>query len=215
MPKLLSNILKNTNSSGLSVSLGGTGVSGILSVTNGGTGANTLTGLVKANGVNAFTSASAGTDYLAPPSGTALLKANNSGSLVNASAGTDYVSPGVATVFTKPQTPSTSSETAPTTNAITWDLTTNQILRINLNANITTFNLTGTLISLVGNQYEVIVRYNGGSTVSWNASMKWTAATAPTLTGTSGKIDVFTFVVTSTDGTNFYLVNTGIKLNVG
>ena len=135
--------------------------------------------------------------------------------LTNATAGTDYVSPSIATVFTKPQTPSTSAETAPTTNAITWDLTTNQILRINLNANITTFNLTGTLSSLVGNQYEVIVRYNGGSTVSWNANMKWTAATAPTLTGTSGKIDVFTFVVTSTDGTNFYLVNTGIKLNVG
>jgi hypothetical protein len=94
-------------------------------------------------------------------------------------------------------------------------LTTNQIFRINLNANITTFNLTGTLSSLVGNQYEAIVRYNGGSTISWNANMKWTAATAPTLTGTSGKIDVFTFVVASTDGTNYYLVNTGIKLNVG
>lgn len=135
--------------------------------------------------------------------------------ITNAVAGTDYVAPGTATVFTKPQTPSTSVETAPSANAITWDLTTNQILRINLNANITTFNLTGTLSSLVGNQYEVIVRYNGGTTVSWNANMKWTAATAPTLTGTSGKIDVFTFVVTSTDGTNFYLVNTGIKLNVG
>jgi hypothetical protein len=219
-----------------------TGLTTALTVAQGGTGANTLTGLVKANGVNAFTSASAGTDYLAPPSGTALLKANNSGSLVNASAGTDYlappsgtallkannsgslvnasagtdyVSPGVATVFTKPQTPSTSSETAPSTNVVTWDLTSNQIFRINLNANITTFNLTGTLSSLVGNQYEVIIRYNGGSTVSWNTNMKWTAATAPTLTGTSGKIDVLTFVVASTDGTNYYLVNTGIKLNVG
>jgi|694.fasta_scaffold00052_21 hypothetical protein len=135
--------------------------------------------------------------------------------LTNATAGTDYVAPGTATTFTKPQTPSTSAETAPSTNAVTWDLTTNQIFRINLNANITTFNLTGTLSNLVGNQYEAIVRYNGGSTISWNANMKWTAATAPTLTGTSGKIDVFTFVVASTDGTNFYLVNTGIKLNVG
>ena len=53
MPKLLSNILKNTNSSGLSVSLGGTGVM-------------TLTGLVKANGTNAFVAATAGTDYLIP-----------------------------------------------------------------------------------------------------------------------------------------------------
>lgn len=174
----------------------------------------TLSTITKGTG-NTITNAIAGTDYLVPPTGTSLLKANSGGALAAATAGTDYVAPGTATVFTKPQTPSTSAETAPTTNAITWDLTTNQILRINLNANITTFNLTGTLSSLVGNQYEVIVRYNGGTTVSWNANMKWTAATAPTLTGTSGKIDVFTFVVTSTDGTNFYLVNTGIKLNVG
>ena len=129
--------------------------------------------------------------------------------------GTDYASPNTANVFTKPQTPSTSAETAPTTNAITWDLTSSQILRINLNANITTFNLTGTLINLVGNQYEVIIRYNGGSTVTWNSNFKWTAATAPALTGTGGKIDVLTFVVASTDGVNYYLINTGIKLNVG
>ena len=135
--------------------------------------------------------------------------------LTNATAGTDYVSPSIATVFTKPQTPSTSAETAPSANVITWDLTTNQIFRINLTANISTFNLTGALSSLVGNQYEVIVRYNGGSTIAWNTNMKWTASTAPTLTAITSKIDVFTFVVTSTDGTNFYLVNTGIKLNVG
>lgn len=135
--------------------------------------------------------------------------------LTNATAGTDYVAPGTATVFTKPQTPSTSAETAPSANVITWDLTTNQIFRINLSANISTFNLTGSLSSLVGNQYEVIVRYNGGSTIAWNTNMKWTASTAPTLTAITSKIDVFTFVVTSTDGTNFYLVNTGIKLNVG
>lgn len=54
-----------------------------------------LTGLVKAtSGVAA--AATAGTDYLAPPSGTALLKANSGGALANATAGTDYVAPGGA-----------------------------------------------------------------------------------------------------------------------
>lgn len=116
--------------------------------------------------------------------------------------------------WTKPQRPSLSSETAPSSNTVTWDLTTDQILRINLNANITTFNLTGTLSSLAGNQYQVIVRYNGGSTITWNANIKWPAGTAPTLTGTSGKVDTFTFVVSSTDGTNFYLLNTGKTQNL-
>ena len=37
-----------------------------LAVGSGGTGATTLTGLVKGNGTSAFTAASAGTDYQAP-----------------------------------------------------------------------------------------------------------------------------------------------------
>jgi hypothetical protein len=51
-----------------------------------------VTGVLKGNGT-AISAAVAGTDYLAPPSGTALLKANSSGALANAVAGTDYVSP--------------------------------------------------------------------------------------------------------------------------
>jgi hypothetical protein len=73
-----------------------TQVSGTLPVDNGGTGATTLTGVLKGNGTSAFTAATAGTDYLAPPSGTALLKANSGGALANATAGTDYVAPGGA-----------------------------------------------------------------------------------------------------------------------
>lgn len=54
-----------------------------------------LTGLLKGNGT-AMSAAVAGTDYLAPPAGTALLKANSGGALANAVAGTDYVAPGGA-----------------------------------------------------------------------------------------------------------------------
>lgn len=73
-------------------------VTGTLPVGNGGTGVATLTGLVKGNGTANFAAATAGTDYLAPPTGTALLKANSGGALANATAGTDYVVAGTATV---------------------------------------------------------------------------------------------------------------------
>ena len=43
-----------------------TGVTGTLAVANGGTGATTLTGLIKGNGSGAMTAAVAGTDYLTP-----------------------------------------------------------------------------------------------------------------------------------------------------
>lgn len=63
----------------------------------------TTTGLLKASS-GVIAAATAGTDYLAPPSGTAILKANSGGALANASAGTDYVAPGTATTFTADQT---------------------------------------------------------------------------------------------------------------
>ena len=52
----------------------------------------TLTGLVKGTGT-AFGAATANTDYLTPPSGTAILKAGSGGALANAAAGTDYQAP--------------------------------------------------------------------------------------------------------------------------
>ena len=270
LPSSTSTILTTTNLKTVGgATLLGSGDVGTIGVAYGGTGATTLTGILKGNGTSAFTAATAGTDYLAPPSGTALLKANSGGALANATAGTDYlappsgtsllkansggalanatagtdylappsgtsllkansggalanatagsdyVAPGTATNFTAPQRPSISSETTPSSNTVTWDLTANTIFRINLNANITTFNLTGTLSSYAGYQYQVAVRYNGGTTISWPATVKWTAGTAPTLTGTSGKIDVFNFVVLSNDGgTTFYLYCSGYSQNL-
>lgn len=61
-----------------------------------------ITGVLKGDGT-AISAATAGTDYLIPPSGTSLLKANSGGALANATAGTDYVAPGTATTFTAAQ----------------------------------------------------------------------------------------------------------------
>jgi len=72
-----------------------------VTVPYGGTGVATLTGIVKGNGASAFSAATAGTDYLAPPSGTAILKANSGGALANATAGTDYLAPPSGTAILK------------------------------------------------------------------------------------------------------------------
>lgn len=59
-----------------------------------------ITGVLKGNGT-AISAATAGTDYLAPPSGTAILKANSGGALANATAGTDYLAPPSGTAILK------------------------------------------------------------------------------------------------------------------
>jgi len=51
-----------------------------------------ITGVLKGDGT-AISAATANTDYLTPPSGTALLKAGSGGALANAAAGTDYQAP--------------------------------------------------------------------------------------------------------------------------
>ena len=50
----------------LSATLSGGSITGTVAVANGGTGATTLTGLVKGSGTSALTAAVSGTDYLAP-----------------------------------------------------------------------------------------------------------------------------------------------------
>lgn len=74
-----------------------------------------VTGVLKGNGT-AISAATAGTDYLAPPSGTSILKANSGGALANAVAGTDYVAPGGA--LGTPSSGTLSSCTVDGTNAV-------------------------------------------------------------------------------------------------
>ena len=66
-----------------------TGVTGTLPVANGGTGATTLTGIVKGNGTGAMTAAVANTDYQSVISASGLLKGAGAGSISAAVAGTD------------------------------------------------------------------------------------------------------------------------------
>jgi hypothetical protein len=65
-----------------------TAVSGQLSVSNGGTGVSSITGIVKGNGTSAFTAATPGTDYAPATSGSAILYGNGAGGFSSVTIGT-------------------------------------------------------------------------------------------------------------------------------
>ena len=169
-----------------------TGLSGTLTVSNGGTGATTLTGIVKGSGTSAFTAATAGTDYLAPPSGTALLKANSGGALANATAGTDYVAPGAATTFTAQQTFNGSSSVLAATLA-------NAAETITISATAA----TGTINYDVTTQS--VVYYTSNASANWTMNFRASSGTSLNTAMSTGQS--VTVVFMATNGATAYYNN--------
>ena len=77
-------------------------------------------------------------------------------------------------------------------STITWNAATQEVCKVTLAGNRTmaapTNSTTGQFISIL-----VIQDGTGGRTISWNAVFEFTADTAPTLTATASKGDVFVF----------------------
>jgi hypothetical protein len=168
-----------------------------------------ITGVIKGNGT-ALSAATAGTDYLAPPSGTALLKANSGGALANAVAGTDYVTPtGTETLTNKTLTnPTVTNYTetpfsANSSTAITLALTNGTVQIITLTGNATITMPT----AVSGKSFIMFLKQDatGSRTVTWS-TVKWAGGTAPTITSTASRQDILSFF---SDGTNWFGVVVG------
>jgi len=122
------------------------------------------TSILKANSGGALANATAGTDYLAPPAGTSLLKANSGGALANATAGTDYVAPNVATTFTAAQTFTGSSSN------IAISLT-NATEPATVSATAATGNITYDLAN------QSVLYYTTNASANWNVLFRYSSGT--------------------------------------
>lgn len=149
-----------------------------ITVPYGGTGVATLTGIVKGNGQSAFSAAVAGTDYVTP---------SGSETLTNKTLTNPTVTNYVETPFT-----------ANSGTAITLALTNGTVQIITLTGNATITMPTATS----GKSFLLMLKQDGtGSrTVTWS-TVKWPAGTAPTITSTASRQDMFSFFA---DGTNWY-----------
>jgi len=180
---------------------------GVASVSVGGTGATTLTGVLKGNGTSAFTAATAGTDYVAPGTATTFTATQTFN-------GTSSV---LAEVLVNVAETTTVSATA-ATGTIAFNVTTQSVLYYTSNASANwTVNFRGssgtslnTLMS-TGQTMTVVFLVTQGSTPYYNNAVqvdgtsvtpKWQGGTAPTAGNASG-IDVYTYTIIKTGSAAF------------
>ena len=95
-------------------------------------------------------------------------------------------------------TPSISSGT------LTLDLTNGNVFRVSRNANITTLTISNPSPTSNACSFTLIFDANGTSyTITWPAAVKWPGGTAPTITTTASRSDMFVFY-TNNAGTTWY-----------
>ena len=217
-------VIPSGNITGSAASLSAT-----LAVASGGTGVTTSTG----SGANALaTSPTLVTPILGTPSSGTLTSCTGlpvstgvSGLGTNvatflatpssanlAAALTDETGSGLAVFATSPTlttatiTSLVETKTAPaiSSGTLTLNCSLGNVFAVSLNAAITTLTISN--IPTTGNAFGLTLAFTCDGTaraVTWPAAVKWSGGTAPTLTSTNNKVDIF--VLTTWDGgTTFF-----------
>ena len=148
--------------------------------------AGTLTGTTLASGVTASSLTSVGTLTALAMGGT-ISAADN---VIGRPRLTDY-----AETYTTP---------AISAGTLTIDIENGNVFRVSRNANITTLTISNPPATGNAGSFTLIFDANGtGYTITWPAAVKWPGGTAPTITTTASRSDMFVFY-TNNAGTTWY-----------
>ena len=97
-------------------------------------------------------------------------------------------------------------------NTLTLNLENGNVFRVSRNANIGTITISNPAATGNACSFTLIFDANGtGYTITWPAAVKWPSGTAPTITTTNGRSDVFVFY-TNTAGTTWYAMTSAQNL---
>ena len=190
-------------------------ITGIVQVANGGTGATTLTGILKGNGTGAFTAASAGTDYVAPGTATTFTATQT---FTGTTATEALKTSNIAEVDTIAATAATGT--------INYDITTQSVLYYTTSASGNwTLNFRGSSgtalngLMATGESISATFLVTQGATAYYNSAVtidgtsvtpKWQGGTAPT-SGNASSVDCYTYVLQKTGSATFVVLASQTK----
>jgi hypothetical protein len=190
-------------------------VTGTLPVANGGSGAVTLTGVLKGNGTSAFTAATVGTDYVAPGTATTFTALQT---FAGTSSNADMKTSNILEV-------DTISATA-ATGTINYDVTTQSVQYYTSSATGNwTLNFrgsSGTTLNTVMSTGECISAtflVTNGTTAYYNSAVtidgtsvtpKWQGGSAPT-SGNASSTDCYTYVIQKTGSATYVVLASQTK----
>jgi hypothetical protein len=229
--------VKNTTGTGIAVPAGKT-----MLVFNNGTNVVDVTTYLSSVTLGTDLAVADGGTGASTFSSGALLKGAGTSPITTATAGTDYVAPGTATTFTALQTFAGTSSNADlktsnilevatisataATGTINYDVTTQSVLYYTSNASANwTVNFRGSsgtslnTIMATGESLSVTFLVTQGSTAYYNSAIqvdgssvtpKWQGGTAPT-TGNASSIDSYTYVILKTGSAAFTVLATQTK----
>ena len=103
----------------------------------------------------------------------------------------------------------TFSSVSPSAGVVTVDMNNETVVRLTLNASVTSWTISNLTAGKISSFTLITVPNGSVYTITWTfggVAVKWAGGTAPTLTTTNGKFDVFSFIY---DGTNWYGFNGG------
>lgn len=181
-----------------------------LPVASGGSGAATLTGVIKGNGTSAFTAATAGTDFVAPGTATTFTALQT---FAGTSSNLDLKTSNIVETATVSATAATGT--------INYDVTTQSVLYYTSNASANwTVNFRGSsgtsldTVMATGESLSVTFLVTQGATAYYNSAVqidgssvtpKWQGGSAPT-SGNASSIDSYTYVIIKTGSATFTVI---------